>query len=83
MSSNQTRGWRRVALAGIVAGAFSLGVTSAFAGERAAADRRPDGSGQKPGATMPKDVTDIVLATIDLAKQTVASRTACSVCAGS
>ena len=30
-----------------------------------------DGQGQKPGATVPKDVTDIVLGSIDLAKQPV------------
>ena len=66
MSSKQPSSWRRVALAGIVAGAFSLGAASALAGECAAADRRPDGSGQKPGATAPKDVTDVVLASIDL-----------------
>ena len=72
MNSKQTTTWRRVALAGIVAGAFSLGVTSAFAGECAAADRRPDGSGQKPGATAPKDVTDVVITTTDLSKEKVA-----------
>ena len=72
MSSNHTTGWRRVALAGIVAGAFSLGAASALAGECAAADRRPDGSGQKPGATAPKDVTDAVITTTDLSKEKVA-----------
>jgi quercetin dioxygenase-like cupin family protein len=72
MSSKQASSWRRVALAGAIAGAFSLGATSAFAGECAAADRRPDGTGQKPGATAPKDVTDVVITTTDLAKEKVA-----------
>jgi quercetin dioxygenase-like cupin family protein len=72
MSNIRTSRWRCVAIAGVVAGAFSLGVTSAFAGECAAADRRPDGSGQKPGATAPKDVTDVVITTTDLSKEKVA-----------
>lgn len=72
MSSNQTRGWRRVALAGVVAGTFSLGLTTAFAGECPADQQRPDGSGQKVGATAPKDVTDVVIATTDLSKEKVA-----------
>jgi len=72
MSSNRTRGWRRVALAGLIAGAFSLGAGAAFAGECPAGQARADGSGQKPGATAPKDVTDVVIVTTDLSKEKVA-----------
>ena len=72
MSSNQTRGWRRVALAGLIAGAFSFGASAAFAGECPAGGLRPDGSGQKPGATAPKDVTDVVIVATDLSKEKVA-----------
>ncbi len=72
MSSRKTSSWRRVALAGVIAGAFSLGATAAFAGECPAGQQRPDGSGQKPGATAPKDVTDKVIASTDLSKEKVA-----------
>ena len=72
MSSKQTKGWRRVALAGMIAGALSFGATAAFAGECPADQRRPDGSGQKMGATAPKDVTDVVITTTDLSKEKVA-----------
>jgi quercetin dioxygenase-like cupin family protein len=72
MSNTETRVWRRVALAGIVAGAFALGASAAFAGECPAGQLRPDGSGQKAGATAPKDVTDVVIATTDLSKEKVA-----------
>lgn len=72
MSSRLSNEWRRVAIAGIVAGAFAFGATAAFAGECPAAERRPDGSGQKPGATAPKDVTDKVIASTDLSKEKVA-----------
>jgi quercetin dioxygenase-like cupin family protein len=42
---------------------------AAMAGECPADQVVADGQGQKPGATMPKDVTDAVLASIDLATQ--------------
>ncbi len=65
------RVWRRIATAAAVAGAMSL-AAAANAGECPAAERRPDGSGQKPGATAPKDVTDKVIATTELGKERVA-----------
>jgi quercetin dioxygenase-like cupin family protein len=71
MSSKQTP-WKRIALAGLVAAGFTAGATTAFAGECPADQRRPDGSGQKPGATAPKDVTDVVIASTDLSKEKVA-----------
>lgn len=52
--------------------ALTLGAASAFAGECPADARVPAGQGQKAGATAPKDVTDKVLATIDLSKEKVA-----------
>jgi quercetin dioxygenase-like cupin family protein len=63
--------WKRIALVGLLAGGFSVG-TTALAGECPAGERRPDGGGQKPGATAPKDVTDKVIASTDLAKEKVA-----------
>jgi len=59
--------WRRIATAAAVAGAMSF-AAAANAGECPAAERRPDGSGQKPGATAPKDVTDKVIASTELSK---------------
>lgn len=45
--------------------------SAAFAGQCPADKVVPDGLGQKPGATMPKDVTDTVLGSVDLANETV------------
>ena len=45
--------------------------SAAFAGSCPADKVVADGKGQKPGATVPKDVTDIVLGSIDLATQPV------------
>jgi quercetin dioxygenase-like cupin family protein len=64
--------WRRIALAGLVATGLALGASAAAAGECPADQRRPDGTGQKPGATAPRDVTDKVIASTDLAKEKVA-----------
>jgi quercetin dioxygenase-like cupin family protein len=61
--------WRRIALASLVAGAMSAVATTAIAGECPADKRVADGQGQKPGPTMPKDVTDKVIASTDLATQ--------------
>lgn len=55
-------------VAGVIAGFTAL---SAQAGECPADQVRPDGSGQQAGATMPKDVTDTVLATTDLSQEMV------------
>jgi quercetin dioxygenase-like cupin family protein len=63
--------WRRIATAAAVAGAMSF-AAAANAGECPAAERRPDGSGQKPGATAPKGLTDKVIASTELAKEKVA-----------
>ena len=56
--------------------AAAAGVLLSFAGAASAGECPADqvvadGQGQKPGATMPKDVTDVVLASIDLATQPV------------
>jgi len=64
--------WRGLALAGIVAGAMSAGSLSAFAGSCPADKVVPPGQGQKPGAAMPKDVTDTVIGSIDLSKEPAA-----------
>jgi quercetin dioxygenase-like cupin family protein len=72
MSTKPQTPWKRIAAAAFVAGAFSLGATAALAGECPADQRRPDGSGQKAGATAPKDVTDKVIASTDLSKEKVA-----------
>jgi quercetin dioxygenase-like cupin family protein len=42
---------------------------AAFAGECPADKRVPDGQGQKPGATAPVGVTDVVRASTDLGKE--------------
>ena len=54
----------------VVAAAMSF-ATLAQAGECPADKLVADGEGQKAGATMPKDVTDTVLASIDLSKEMV------------
>ena len=64
--------WRGTVLAGVMAGAFSLLAAGAHAGECPAANRVADGLGQKPGATMPKGLTDMVRATTDLSKEPLA-----------
>jgi quercetin dioxygenase-like cupin family protein len=57
-------------LAAALAGAALLALPgAAFAGSCPNAHFVPDGLGQKPGATMPKDVTDTVLGSIDLASE--------------
>ena len=73
MNSKTSRAvWRGLALAGIVAGAMSAGSMSAFAGSCPADKIVPAGQGQKPDATMPKDVTDTVIGSIDLSKEPAA-----------
>ena len=57
------------ALVALAAGAMLTFTTAAFAGSCPADKIVADGQGQKPGATMPKDVTDVVLGSIDLATQ--------------
>jgi quercetin dioxygenase-like cupin family protein len=70
--SNSKVARRVLSLAGIAAGVMALGVTTASAGECPAHEVVASGQGQQAGATMPKDVTDMVLGTIDLAKEPVA-----------
>ena len=60
---------KRKMIAAILAGAFSV---AAQAGECPAEQRRPDGTGQKMGETMPKDVTDRVIVSNDLAMDPIA-----------
>ena len=73
INSKQDRSnWRRVALAGVVAGAFSLGTTVANAGECPADKKVADGQGQKPSTAAAKDVTDVVRVTTDLSKEPAA-----------
>jgi quercetin dioxygenase-like cupin family protein len=61
--------WQRLIVAGAVAAGFALAANAATAGECPAASRVADGQGQKMGPTVPKDVTDVVRATTDLAKE--------------
>ena len=63
--------FHRTALATLVAAAMTISVT-AFAGECPADKRVADGQGQKPGPTMPRDVTDVVRASTDLSKEPLA-----------
>ena len=77
MSTNSKQGrpnWRRIALAGAIAGAMSIAATAASAGECPADKQVADGQGQKPGATAPKDVTDVVRASTDLSKEPLATK---------
>lgn len=64
--------WRKVAMAAVVAAAGLATASTAIAGECPADKIVADGKGQPMGATEPKDVTDNVLAAIDLSKEKVA-----------
>jgi quercetin dioxygenase-like cupin family protein len=57
--------------AGLLGVGLLAASSAAFAGSCPADKIVADGQGQKPGATMPKDVTDVVLGSIDLATQPV------------
>lgn len=59
----------RLSTAGAALGAWLALAGAASAGECPTDKVVADGQGQKPGATMPKDVTDVVLGAIDLASQ--------------
>jgi quercetin dioxygenase-like cupin family protein len=74
MQAIHSRSLRRGALAATTAaiGALSFVANVAIAGECPAGQRVADGQGQKPGPTMPKDVTDVVRASTDLAKEPLA-----------
>lgn len=62
---------RSLAMAGIIAGATIFVATTATAGECPADKIVASGQGQQAGATMPKDVTDMVLDSINLAEEPV------------
>jgi len=65
---------RRAALATAIASMFAIATGLAHAGECPADKRVADGQGQKPGPAMPKDVTDVVRASTDLAKEPLAEK---------
>ena len=60
-----------LALAGLVAAGLAATLTPAMAGTCPADKVATNGNGQRPGATAPKDVTDTVLASTDLAGEPV------------
>jgi quercetin dioxygenase-like cupin family protein len=64
--------WRKAAIAAVITAAGIATAATAMAGECPADKVVADGKGQPMGATEPKDVTDKVLAMIDLAKEKVA-----------
>ena len=64
--------WRKVAMAAVITAAGVATASTAMAGECPADKVVADGKGQAMGPTMPKDVTDTVLAAIDLSKEHVA-----------
>ena len=64
--------WRRVAVAALATSAISVLAPFAHAGECPADKHVADGQGQKPGPTMPKDVTDVVRSSTDLSKEPLA-----------
>jgi len=63
--------WRSLAMAGVIAGAMSM-VAAANAGECPADKVVADGKGQQDKGMAAKDVTDMVLASVDLSKEMVA-----------
>jgi quercetin dioxygenase-like cupin family protein len=64
---------RGLSAAAIIAGAMAFG-GAAFAGECPAGKLVADGKGQQDQGLMAKDVTDTVLASIDLSKEMVAAQ---------
>ena len=62
---------RGLAMAAIVAGSVSIAATTAFAGSCPADKVVASGTGEKPSTAAAKDVTDTVLGSIDLSKETV------------
>jgi quercetin dioxygenase-like cupin family protein len=68
-SCSSCRAWRGLAMAVAGAAALGLGTTASMAGECPADQRGVDLITE--GASMPRDVTDDVLAAIDLSKETV------------
>ena len=64
--------WRRVAVAALVTSAIAAMAPAASAGECPADKRVADGHGQPPGPSAPKDVSDVVRSSTDLAKEPLA-----------
>ena len=62
---------KRNTITALLAGAFSMAATAAYAGECPADKRVADGQGQKMVTHGPKDVTDTVVASTDLSKEKV------------
>ncbi len=71
MFSKFLRPWRKVAIAAVVTAAGIATASTAIAGECPADKVVADGKGQPMGATQPKDVTDNVLAAIDLSNENI------------
>jgi quercetin dioxygenase-like cupin family protein len=61
-----------IAVASFFAVAMAIAATAVNAGDCPADKKVADGQGQKPGPNMPKDVTDVVRASTDLAKEPLA-----------
>jgi quercetin dioxygenase-like cupin family protein len=64
--------WPRIALGVASFAALAFAASVSFAGECPADKRVADGQGQKPGATAPVGVKDVVRASTDLAKEPAA-----------
>ena len=60
---------RRAVAVAVLAGGIAVAGSPAWAGSCPADKMRPDGSGEKMSSAAAKDVTDSVLAAIDLAKE--------------
>ena len=71
MTSKISKFSQRVTMAAVVAAALASAGT-AQAGSCPADKMRPDGSGEKMNSTPAKDVTDVVLTSVDLAKEPAA-----------
>ena len=63
---------KTIPFAALMVAALALGAQAALAGECPAGKGAADGQGQKAGATMPKGVTDTVIASTDLSTEPVA-----------
>lgn len=70
MTKSLSKSWMAATVAGVIATAFSVGVTTASAGQCPADKVTTDG--QKPGAKAHKGVTEKLLGQIDLGKEKVA-----------
>lgn len=71
-ATTKQNGWQRALAAGIAASAMALAATGATAGECPAGSKVADGKGQAQGPSQPRDVTDVVRASTDLAKEPAA-----------